>query len=290
MLKALGRIRDAQLVQSFIMPVFSLGLFVLFFRDDGLIGAIYAFLAAIVITWLAGLGLWHYNTPQLRHLRAAKSPPLLRIGLPFMSIQAMNTVNEWADVLVLGMFAPAEQVGVYAIAKRFTVIVGFVLIAVNSVAAPRFALLHAQGDQQALRGMAISAARLSLLAASPLLLLCLAAPQWVMSLFGEGFKEGWPVLLILSVGQLVNVATGSVGQLLAMSGEEKKLHRAYMVSTVISIVLLMILTPFVGMYGAAISAMVGVIVVNLLSMIYVARKFGFYINVFANLRIVGNVR
>ena len=41
----------------------------------------------------------------------------------------------------------------------------------------------------------------------------------LMRIFGPDFEVGWPVLVIGTLGQLVNCAVGSVGYLLLMSGQ-----------------------------------------------------------------------
>jgi len=52
-------------------------------------------------------------------------------------------------------------------------------------------------------------------------LICTLFPVFVLNFFGEEFVAAAPLLVVLSLGQLINVATGSVGFLLLMSGHEK---------------------------------------------------------------------
>ena len=42
--------------------------------------------------------------------------------------------------------------------------------------------------------------------------------QAILSLFGQDFQAGWSVLVILSLGNLINVGVGPVGYMLTMTG------------------------------------------------------------------------
>ena len=76
----------------------------------------------------------------------------------------------------------------------------------------------------------------------------------LMRIFGPDFESGWPVLVIGAVGQLVNCGVGSVGYLLLMSGNQKRLIKVQFVMTIISVVTNLSLIPTLGMVGAALAA------------------------------------
>ena len=78
-----------------------------------------------------------------------------------------------------------------------------------------------------------------------------------MRVFGHEFEAGWVVLVIGTVGQLVNCATGSVGYLLLMSGNEKGLVRIQIIMAIITVTSCLLLVPHWGVAGAAIAAAVG---------------------------------
>ncbi len=105
--------------------------------------------------------------------------------------------------------------------------------------------------------------------ALPLLLVLLLLPEWVMRLYGAEFSAGWLLLVIISFGQLVNVATGSVESLLIMSGNEKAFLKAGLIATFISIVLCAWLIPLYGKVGAAVAFSASLAAVNLFRVGYV---------------------
>jgi O-antigen/teichoic acid export membrane protein len=75
-----------------------------------------------------------------------------------------------------------------------------------------------------------------------------------MGIFGPDFERGWPVLVIGAVGQLVNCGVGSVGYLLLMSGNQKRLIKVQFAMTVVSVLTNIILIPALGMVGAALAS------------------------------------
>jgi O-antigen/teichoic acid export membrane protein len=75
-----------------------------------------------------------------------------------------------------------------------------------------------------------------------------------MQLFGKEFAGAWPVLVIGTAGQLINCSVGSVGYLLLMSGNQRKLITIQAISGIVMVVLNVKLVPNLGIIGAAIAA------------------------------------
>jgi len=76
----------------------------------------------------------------------------------------------------------------------------------------------------------------------------------------------------LSVGQLINAATGSVGLLLIMTGYERDAAICVGISAVLNVVLNATLIPKWGLTGAAIATTSSMMVWNILLAIWVYRR------------------
>jgi O-antigen/teichoic acid export membrane protein len=148
-------------------------------------------------------------------------------------------------------------------------------MAVNLVVAPRFAAMHKQGDLDGVRRVALTSVRLMLLAAAPVVTLMVCFPHWLMWLFGDEFVAGAPLLRILAIGQFINVATGSVGYLLMMTGHEKDMRNSLLVVAPCSILLSLWLIPLYGAVGAAVATALAIAGQNLLAVFWVRRRLGF---------------
>jgi O-antigen/teichoic acid export membrane protein len=178
----------------------------------------------------------------------------------------------WAPTIFLGVWESNENIGIYSAANRTAMLTSFVLVAVNSIAAPKFAALYQEGDIDALGSLARNSTKIMVLLASPALLLFFMLPEWVLAIFGQEFKQGSTVLIILALGQFINVVTGSVGYLLMMSGYERLMRNVLFVCMFISIILNILLIPNYGIIGGALAAALVISIQNLIAMTLVYKK------------------
>lgn len=200
----------------------------------------------------------------------------LRSALPFMVISGMFVINARTGAVMLGALESPAAVGLYVIASRGADLIAMVLLAVNTAFAPTLARLFAQGQRRQLEHTVARSTRLITLVSLPLALGFIVFGGLFLDLFGPEFAAARTALTILSLGQLVNAATGTVGMLLNMTGHERDTALAVGVSAVLNIVLNLLLIPRFGLSGAAIATALGTLVWNVLLSVFVYRRLGFY--------------
>lgn len=88
------------------------------------------------------------------------------------------------------------------------------------------------------------------------------------------FTNVYYILIILSIGQFVNIATGAGGQLLIMCGYEKTQSHISIIFLTFSIFLNILLIYFLGMLGAAIATATIIAGENIVKVIYAKRYVG----------------
>lgn len=275
LLKGLSRVRDAAILQGAAVSVLSLLLFLVARPGWGVMGAVFAYTGASVLVLIVSVLLWRKATPQLQNLRGEFSGRVLAsTAFPLLLVASMDLVMTFTDTIMLGIFGQAADVGVYGAAMRTAMLTSFVLIAVNSVVAPKFAALFGQGDFGNLEAMARQATGLMLLLAAPVLLVFLLVPGLVMTVFGENFETGALALALLAAGQFFNVAAGPVGYLLAMSGNQKIQRNISICAALLNVSLNLLLIPWYGINGAALATATSWIMMNLAAMFFVRRKLG----------------
>jgi O-antigen/teichoic acid export membrane protein len=96
-----------------------------------------------------------------------------------------------------------------------------------------------------------------------------------MGLFGEDFIQGSDILIILSIGQFVNLMTGLPGCLLQMTGRERLLKRSSIITLLFTIVCLPISIYFYSAIGGAIVSALSLSMHKLMCTYYVKKEFGF---------------
>ena len=92
--------------------------------------------------------------------------------------------------------------------------------------------------------------------------------------YGDEFDVSFLPMIILSFGNLVNAATGSTGILLNMTGHQKPVLLLSSIISIISLSLSYIMIPQFGAVGSASSVAFSTILLNLLFLIFIYRKFG----------------
>nr|WP_277879386.1 polysaccharide biosynthesis C-terminal domain-containing protein [Coleofasciculus sp. FACHB-712] len=91
-------------------------------------------------------------------------------------------------------------------------------------------------------------------------------------LFGSSFVEGLPALVILTVGQMVNALSGSVGFLMTMTGHQREAALIIGSSAILNVVLNAALIPYLGINGAALSTALTTALWNIIMLVYVNKQ------------------
>lgn len=188
------------------------------------------------------------------------------LGLSFLGI-----VTAQVDKVAIGFFQNPCQLGIYSVAAALVAYLPLVLMSVNQIFAPTIAHLHTLGEHKLLSRLFQSLTKWVTALTFPLLLVVIVFSRPLMHLFGPDFVAGWPILVIGALGQLVNCGVGSVGYLLLMSGNEKRLLRAQGGMAAIMVILSFALVPSLGILGAAIAASITTAGINIWNLIEVRR-------------------
>lgn len=273
MFRGLRQITYYQLFYGVGVPALSLvGLYFLG-RLWGVKGAVWAYSIAALLTSFVAFNLWHRTTPQFRDVAGRfETKTLLDSCIPLFIVSLMVLFMDWTAILFLGVWHTDADVGIFYIVQRTATLISFILFSVNSIAAPKFASLYKQGDMKSLELTARNSARIIIILASPVFLLFILVPGYVLKLFGSDFEQGATALVILSIGQFINVATGSVSYLLTMCGYEKLIRNYLIVFAIINLILSLLLIPKFGLLGAALVTALIVSLRNIFFVVEVYRK------------------
>lgn len=233
-LKGLNWVRNSMLVSGVIYPAVAL-VVIWSLADYGASGAALAYVLGTGVAAAFGWLMWKVGTRSVSASEPAfECAVLLRSSRPLWAMALINQgILPWVPLFLLGVLGTTEEAGIFGAATRVAMLITFFLTAVNMVIAPKFAELHAKGEMIALGRLARNFALLATVVASPPLLALVFAGDWVMALFGQEFSRGDHVLAILAVGQFINVATGSVGYLLMMTGHEKDMRNGSILAMIV---------------------------------------------------------
>ena len=243
---------------------------------------IYAYLTSLCIVSLLAFityKYWFSNTATFASSEIIEDLTIrnmLKISIPLMLAQSVQFIMAWTDQLMIGNMIGVESVAIYGIAFRFSMGVTLTLMAINSISSPKFAEKYTNSDIAGIEKVAIQSAKLIFWTTIPLAAILLIFPKFFMGLYGSEFLIGFEVLRWLIIGRVVNALSGSVGNLMQMSGQQKSFMSILVIGSVINVLLNYSLIPIYGIKGAAIASVVSLSFWNLSMVLVVKKKFGFY--------------
>ncbi|MFN2525148.1 MAG: oligosaccharide flippase family protein [Actinomycetota bacterium] len=217
--------------------------------------AVLAYSVSWILASLAALYFWRRES---RRWEPAPLEPgalgrLARYAAPRAPAALFSQLLFWTDLFVLTRFAPDVEVGVYAAVLRAGQIVVLFLTSVSLMFSPFVADLYNRREIERLDGLFKTLTRWTVAATLPAILLLLIVPGPALRVFGNVFSEGQAALLIVLVGQVINIATGSVGFVLIMVGRTGWDLIVYAGSLALNLGLAFWLCPRYGIEGAAIA-------------------------------------
>jgi O-antigen/teichoic acid export membrane protein len=188
------------------------------------------------------------------------------------------------DVVLVGVLVGTRDVGLYSVAIKAGVVAGIIQTAMNSTVAPLISEYYWSGRGSDVERLVQNAVRLAFLPTLAITagLAIFATP--ILELFGGAFARGRTVLVLIAIGQLVSVASGPVGWLMNMTGNQRALSAVFTATALLTVVGYVVLIPWLGIEGAAIANAGAVAVRNIALNELVRRRLGFRVSVIASLR------
>ena len=179
--------------------------------------------------------------------------PLVGYGLAQMAAITPSTINLQLDQLVLSQTVAAADLGRYAVAASLSLLPLPVVTSIGNVAFPWLAA------QRSVTDAALKLQRLAVfgsLGVSVVILVPFAAlAHWIVpTVLGSQYDSVIPLIWILTPGSVFISCSQVVGDLLRGRKRPLIVARAQGVAAIFTIVLLIILLPFIGVYGAAIAS------------------------------------
>ncbi len=186
---------------------------------------------------------------------------------------ALIVLNNYTDILMLGLFLEPKDIGLYKVAAQVAIFAGLGYTALNFIAAQKIALLKEQGSRHTLQKYVTLLSRLAVLTVIPVpIILYLFGDQLIAFVFGPDFSAALYPMIILAFLQLISASFGMCNIMLVMHGYEKLIIRYTAICLIANIVLCAILIPAYGIIGAACSNLIATSLWNFLLWFTVLRK------------------
>ncbi|MFC2050908.1 flippase [Chloroflexota bacterium] len=239
--------------------LFPLLLLVVILLSLPFMGVIWAFVASVVLTF-AAFTVYAARKPPLVLKKERHSPisqtakELLLFSLPLAGALMFYFSVVWLDILMLGFFKTAADVGLYNAAQSFTSLFPMVLEAATFIYFPLMSQLSAKNQFDDIKRSYTVLTKWIFMATLPLFLIFVLFPEATLTiLFGSRYIAAAPVLQILSLGFFTLAILGASSTTLAAMGHVRFIMWSVLISFIASVALNIILIPPLGIIGAAIA-------------------------------------
>jgi O-antigen/teichoic acid export membrane protein len=245
-------------------------IFPLFEVEGKYLPTLYA--AAMFTAGLVGAGLFRALRPVNDDGDAISWRQFTNSTRPLWMGQIAQQIMLLSSQIICGVWLSSQDVALLTTAQRTAMLTPFILLAVNMVVAPKFSALHEAKKFDQLENLAVDATKIMLMVGGPVAVLIMAFSSQIMSAFGSDFAAAGVLLQIITLGQLVNVATGSANMLLVSSGNEEALKSTYYTGAAVALVACVVLIPTYGVIGGAIATAIALAVQNLATVVMVRKR------------------
>jgi len=174
-----------------------------------------------------------------------------------------------ADLIFLGYFVSAADVGRYAVVQTIVVLIALFSGALNQTIAPLIARSYAAGDMAAMRVLIQRHSRWVALSTFPVFVVIAAFGDRLMVVFGKDFTVHWSVVALLALVQFLAALLSSAGFLLSMTGRHKAELYIMLIGLVFNVALSLLFIPRWGLTGAAAATCCAVVGANVLRAVQV---------------------
>lgn len=248
---------------------------------------VWAYLGGFALTGITGWSILEFVfKKKIRPVDIIHPTPyrmILTISMPMFISTAMTYLIGETGVIILGIFRSEAEVGVYAVAVKLAVMTSFVLEAISSIGAPKFSELFQLGRFGELFHVAKKSAKLIYYTTTPILAVLVVFGKPILGIaFGNEFIIAYKALVILVIGQFVNCMAGASATFMNMTGNQEIFRNILVLAGGINVLLNLLLSPRIGITGAAISSMVSLSFWNIATLIYIKLKYGMTTGYFPN--------
>ena len=179
------------------------------------------------------------------------------------------------DKILLTYYFSFTELGIYGVILTISHFLPLMLNAVNSIFSPIISQLNEQKENKEIENIFQITARYIIALTIPGLIFLITFSRDILSIFGPDFTSGSILLILVVFSHFFNLATGSCGMLLIMTGNEKAHRKIITNASILSTFIYIVSIPYLGFIGIGISK----IFHNIFTMISILYKIKSILNI-----------
>lgn len=227
-----------------------------------------------------GAGGWLLLKSQPKGLRDAPADMSQSLAwrtalIPMALVGGLQVLNQNVGVVVLGALSTEVDVAIFRVALSASALILFGLQIVTPTFEPYFVRYHQNGDAAGLQRIAMTSAVAGFVITLPLAAGFLLGGEWLLTLlYGAEFAPAYPVLAVMTVGQLLRVYFGSCESIAMLTGQERQGLFVWSVAALAGAIMAVPLSLVFGATGAAVAAASTLVILRASQWWLLRRKLG----------------
>ncbi len=269
---AKGILSDPNMSGLFTAPIL---LYYYFFVNNNITvtTTVFCFLIGRIFVFFLQMAFWKYRIKKTAQPSFMGKSMLVGSG-SLLVITLLGPIGNNIEVFILGFLGKHIDVGFFSVIWRLSNLLILIVLITNSALTPKVAALFDAGKLQELELMIQRFTKMRTYMGIVILLFFILLGKFILAFWGPDFKHAYAGLIVLSIGQIVNLATGSNGLLLNMCGHQKIHMRISLTSLLAECILAYFAIILLGILGAAIACSLSNICFNGVKNYYCKKKIG----------------
>ena len=253
-IREMKKFAEATILQSVLMVIITV---VLIYYGFGVAGAVIGILLSSFGNCLFLIFVSRKYFEFTFSAYASTTKKLLSFSWKLVAGNAINMINYQADIILIGYFLTATDVGYYAIAVALSKFFWIIPSAIQTITYPTTSEYWANNNHSALQTMIDKSMKYTACMLLPIGLgVGFFAKDIITTIFGAEFIYSVVPLLILIIGTTIFGVVRSIGGSMTGMGRPDIGLKLVCISATVNIVLNVLLIPHYGVIGAAIATTV----------------------------------
>jgi O-antigen/teichoic acid export membrane protein len=262
------------LPDNIIKPAFFLILLLFFFRFtvwNVILVRILSFAAGLIFVIVA-----FFRTTKMEGITPQYDTSVWKASLKsFFFLTALVSINSKLDIVMLGLYKDASQVGIYDGADKVAAFIILFQTLMNQISTASISRLYAMGEKEKLQTMITKITRWVTFLSFPVFLVIICCSKLILSYLGTAFASGETALIIICIGQFISVAFGPVGNFAVTTKNEKVSIYFALIKLAMVIIFNAVFIPIWGLNGTAVATTLSLIFWNAGMFLTIKKRTGF---------------
>lgn len=278
--RAFKAVRYKAFMFDIAIKVLRIGIFVPFiFLGKPLVGAVVAYLGGSLLPILHSQ--YFIKKKLLPQYSRIPVVPVGRSLLSFswpLALTGFSVLLETrADILLIGYFLTAEDIGIYTPSLVLIKMLTIVALSFQFIFLPVVSEYAARGNREGLGLLYRAVTKWIMALIIPVLSFIVLFPKEIITfIYSSPYSRGWPALIILAVGYSIGSVLSLAGNILVGSGHPKLNLASELIGGFAALSLNILLIRSLGITGAAMAAGLSYVIRGIAALVFVFRTDKFH--------------